>query len=200
MAWKPDYVALEDAKKWVRLKTTDTLDDAEIEIIISTASRAVDRHCNRQFGKTAGAETRYYTPWFDDERLRWIADVDDFMSTTGLVVTIGGVTTTTFTKEPINASQDGKPWEALAFDPATASVVPRGVEYEVAVTANPFGWTNIPPDVAFATRLQISRFLIRRDSPYGIAGTPEQQLRLLSKLDPDVAVALSDLIRARAVG
>lgn len=200
MVWKPDYVVLDEAKKWVRVKVTDTLDDTELAIIISSASRAIDDHTNRQFGKTAGAETRLYTAWFDDERWCWCVDVDDFMSAVGLVVTVGGVTATTFTKEPVNAAAEGVPWTMLTFDARTAPVLPTGTDYEVSVTANPFGWTAFPPPVTLGARLQISRFLIRRDSPYGLAGTPEQQLRLLSKLDPDVAVALRGLVRPRRAG
>lgn len=199
MAWKPDYVLLAEAKKWVRIKPSDTLDDAELALIIKAASRGIDRHCNRQFGKTTGAEQRFYSAWYDDEQDRWIVDVDDFQTAVGLVVTIGGVATTEYTKEPINAAQDGKPWEWLSIA-RTAAVVPTGEGFEVAVTANPFGWTAFPDEVPLGTRLQISRFLARRDSPYGIAGSPQAQLRLLSRLDPDVVVALSSVVRPRMPG
>jgi hypothetical protein len=38
-----------------------------------------------------------------------------------------------------------------------------------------------------ATKIQASRLFIRRQSPFGIAGTPELgTVRLSSRLDPDV--------------
>jgi hypothetical protein len=45
-----------------------------------------------------------------------------------------------------------------------------------------------PAPVKLACMLQASRLVKRRDSPFGVAGSPEfgSELRLLSKLDPDV--------------
>ena len=62
----------------------------------------------------------------------------------------------------------------------------------VEVTAK-WGWTATPPAVVNANLILASRFLKRRDSPFGMAGSPEMgnELRLLSKLDPDVAVMLA---------
>jgi hypothetical protein len=198
MVWKPDYVVLADAKKWVRIN--DVIDDTELAVIITAACQGINDHCHRQFGKTAGAEERFYTAWFDSERWRWVVDVDDFMSAAGLVVTIGGVAATGFTKEPVNAAAEGMPWTSLSWDARTAAVLPTGAEFEVSVTANPFGWTAVPASVTLGARLQISRFLARRDSPYGIAGSNESQLRLLSHLDPDVSVSLRGLVRPLKVG
>jgi len=67
----------------------------------------------------------------------------------------------------------------------------------MVITANPWGWSAVPVPVKEATYLQASRFHSRRDSPYGIAGSPDQgsELRLLSRVDPDVAVSLSDFVR-----
>ena len=43
-----------------------------------------------------------------------------------------------------------------------------------------------------ATLLQASRLAARRDSPFGVAGSPDagSEMRLLARVDPDVAVAL----------
>lgn len=196
MVWKPDYVTLPEGKGFVRIN--DALDDAELSVIITAASRGIDDHCNRQFGVVA-AEARLYTATFDYDRWRWVIDVDDFMSTAGGSVTIGGVVTTDYVKEPVNAAQEGKPWTALSIDGRTGTVLPTGVEYEVSAVM-PWGWTAVPPTVKLGTRLQLSRFLARRDSPYGIAGTGDTQLRLLSRLDPDVAVSLRGFVRPRKVG
>jgi len=198
MAWAPDYITATQLKSYARI--TDAADDAEIGFAITAASRAVDQHCNRQFGLVA-AEARLYTAWYHYERCRWVVDVDDFQSVVGLVVTIGGVATTTFTKEPRNAAAKGKPWERIVFDLAPSATPSYVDNYEVSVVA-PWGWTTQPVPVTQASLLQASRFLSRRDSPYGIAGSPEQgsELRLLSRVDPDVGVSLRGLVRPRAVG
>lgn len=198
MAWKPDYITSAELKSYLRI--FDTVDDAEIAVAVTAASRAIDDHCNRQFGKVDAAEERLYTARPDYERGRWVVDIDDLMTATGLVVTIAGVATTAFTKEPVNAAPKTRPWTRLVVD-SDSPVTPTGDPYEVSATAV-WGWTAVPVAVKQAARLQGSRFHSRRDSPYGIAGSPDQgsELRLLSRVDPDVGVSLRDYRRPRAVG
>jgi len=199
MTWQPDYVDLVDFRAFVNVG--DTVDDAELGLALTSASRAIDDHCNRQFGQVAAAEERFYTARIDHERCAWVVDVDDFMSVIGLVVVITDVgTVTTFTKEPVNAAAKGRPWERLLFTDSS-EFTPTGAPHEVAVTAL-WGWSAVLEQVQNATMLQGSRFASRRNSPYGVAGSPDQgsELRLLSRVDPDVAVSLRGLRRTRAVG
>jgi len=200
MAWAPDYVTSAELKAYARI--TDTVDDAEVAVAITAASRAVDEHCNRQFGLLAAAEAWSFTAWPDFHRGRWVVDIEDLQTTTGLIVEVPTVgTTTAFTKEPVNAAAKGKPWTRLVFD-VDASVLPVSTNlYAVTVTGK-WGWTTVPVQVEQATLLQASRFLSRRESPYGIAGSPDQgsELRLLSRVDPDVGVSLRGLVRPRVVG
>ena len=60
-------------------------------------------------------------------------------------------------------------------------------------------WTPISPlsIVGLTGVPEASRWFARRNSPYGIAGSPEMgsELRLLAKLDPDVAVMLAGKVR-----
>lgn len=193
MAWAPDYITLSEMKAFLR--DGETIDDVQIGVAITAASRAIDRHTNRQFGVVAAAEERLYTGRYDRRRCRWVVEVDDFQSTTNLAVEVDGETGATYTKEPVNAAVKGRPWTTLAFD-SDSPVVPTGAEHEVAVTAL-WGWTAVPVPVKQATYLQASRFLNRRDSPYGIAGSPDvgSEMRLLARLDPDVSVSLGPFIR-----
>lgn len=197
MAWAPDYVSASDLKSYVRIGDTD--DDVQIGLAISAASRAVDRATHRQFGVTASAEDRYYTAFYDEVRLQWVVPIDDVQTSTGLTVAAGvlgsEVTITDYRKVPVNAAAEGKPWTELIVGSASATQ-PTDLEFGVKVHAT-FGWTAVPSAVKQATLLQASRFLTRRNSPYGIAGSPEvgSELRLLAKLDPDVEVALRDYRR-----
>lgn len=201
MAWKPDYITSAEAKLFADDSTS--AHNADWAVAVTAASRAIDGHCNRQFGKVDSAIERLYTPWYDAQRCRWIIEVDDFMTTTSLVLEIGGEATIEFRKEPVNAAADGMPWTQLVLDPATASVVPTGDEYEASVVAI-WGWTSVPSAVSEAARLQVNRLASRRQSPFGVAGSPDagSEVRLLSRLDPDVENILNKagLVRPRSVG
>jgi hypothetical protein len=198
VAWAPDYITLAEAKAYAVDGTTGS--DADIAVAITAASRSIDDYCNRQFGKVAAAEERFYTPWPDLDRGVWVVDTDDFMTTTGLVVKVDGDATIQFRKEPVNAAAESKPWTRITIDPATASIVPVGTDFEVSVTAV-WGWTTVPVAVTAAARLQFNRINKRRLSPHGIAGSPElgTELRFLARVDPDVAVSLRGYVRPRAV-
>lgn len=203
MTWKPDYVTSAQLKAHLRI--TDAADDASIALVITAASRAIDKSTNRQFGLNGSAVARTYRWDGSYVDCRPAVAIDDLMTTTGLVVKLDtaqdGTYTTTVTNGtdfdlwPFNAAMDGKPWTHLVFR-SLASQYPTGVSREVQVTAN-YGWSTVPAIIQEACLVQAGRFFVRRDSQYGIAGSPETgtELRLLDRLDPDVAVMLSTVRR-----
>lgn len=200
MAWAPDYITAAELKAFLRI--SDTADDAQVAFAITAASRAVDEHCNRQFGKVASAEERFYTARYDYDRGVWVVDIDDLDDVTGLAIEVDGTALTggNYTLEPVNAVVKGMVWTRLLVS-AESSVQPTGEANEVAMTA-PWGWTTTLVAVKQASLVQASRFFSRRDSPYGVAGSPDQgsEMRLLSRVDPDVGVALRKYRRPRKVG
>lgn len=199
MAWTPDYATPSELAAYMRIGDTD--DDVQLGLAITAASRAIDQACRRQFGQVDTATARVYTARYDALLTRWVVDLDDLMDQTGLVVEIdtsgdGEYTAvgTGFTFRPVNAAADGEPWTMLALSTAIGtSVVADGVR----VTAL-WGWSAVPSAVKQACLLQASRLVARRDSPFGIAGSPEvgSELRLLAKVDPDVEVTLRPYKRA----
>lgn len=202
MGWAPSYAAAAELRAFRRI--TSTADDAMLGLALAASSRAVDRASNRQFGLVDAPVARYYTARWDRELCRWQARIDDLMSTVGLVVAVdtagdgtyaGTIATSACVFAPRNAEADGRPWEWVAFR-ETSATQPTGAEDELRITA-PWGWSSIPDPVKQATLLQASRLLGRRDSPFGIAGSPDQgsELRLLAKLDPDVAVNVASFRR-----
>lgn len=193
MAWQPSYVSVAELASFVRIG--DAVDDVQLGLAIGAASRSIDRHCNRQFGVVAAAEERSYTACWDRRRGRWLIHVDDLMTVTGLTVTVDAGAIEDFVLEPVNAAQKARPWETLVVSPESA-VKPSSDEYGVTVEAL-WGWTTVPDPVKQATLLQASRLFSRRGSPYGIAGSPEQgsELRLLARVDVDVAVSLGPFTR-----
>lgn len=187
--WKPDYAELLAVKDFLRIDADDTSDDAHITHAITAASRAVDRHCRRQFGLVDDPELRLYTAEW--HRRGALVVVDDLMDLTGISVQVSGVDVVPERWWPVNAPQDGAPW--------TRVYLPRGTSCSpdaVGITA-PWGWSSFPATVVEATTLQSTRFVKRRDAAFGVAGSPEigSELRLLAKVDPDVAVMLADYVR-----
>lgn len=195
MAWEPDYCTNAELFHFVAVNDADikTDDAAEVALAIAGASRAIDLHCNRQFGIDAAPTTRLYRSRLCSPRTRTVK-IDDLMSLGAVVVTTNdaALTPVTYTPMPINNAAKGKPWTYLRL----TSHLPTVDFEDIAVTAS-FGWTAVPQSVKQATLLQASRFLARREAPFGIAGSPEvgSEMRLLARVDPDVGVAVGKYVR-----
>jgi hypothetical protein len=190
MAWRPDYITLTELKDVIDVD--DAVDDVFLSRIPSAASRAVDRCCGRQFGLVDAPQERYYavkrTTRF--ERYGYWARIDDLMSTTGLI--LPDEVDTDYRLYPLNAQQEGKPWEYILLTGDYS-----GDDDDLLAMTAPWGWTEVPDAVVMATFLQANRWSSRKDSPFGISGSPDQagELRLLERVDPDVKVSLRDYRR-----
>jgi hypothetical protein len=201
-----DYATLAELKRYLRIPPeddADTIDDAELQVALTAASRAVDRNTLRAFGVESTPVARVFTAKLHDRASRRCeVRIDDLMTTTGLAVKVDldgtlefatVVAATDFRLSPLNAAADGRPWEVIVFN--RGAVVPTG-EGAVQVTAT-WGWTAVPATIKKATLLQASRFYKRRDAPFGVAGSPDMgsEMRLLAKVDHDVEVMLGDYRR-----
>lgn len=200
MPLRPDYVTSAQLKAHLRI--TDAADDLSIALVITAASRAIDKSTGRQFGLNGSAVARTYT-WNGAyiDCLPALA-IDDVMTPTGLVVKIDqagqgtyGTALTAVDPWPFNAAADSRPWTHLVWR-SYASGFPGRRSQAVQVTAN-WGWTAVPEIVQEACLIQAARLFVRRDSQYGVAGSPEfgSELRLLERLDPDVALMLQTVRR-----
>lgn len=187
MAWAPDYLTVAQLREYAGV--SGNARPGELADIVTSASRAVDRACRRQFGKLTVAAIRYYEATYDRDVQVYRADIEDLQDTTGLVVTDpdgSAVAAADYTLLPRNAAADGKPY--------TAILVPSAGLYSLSGL---WGWSAVPAAVPLAVRLQGSRWVHRRESPWGIAGSPDSggELRLLERLDPDVATSLRGYMR-----
>lgn len=187
MALTNCYCTLSDLK--TSLAIEDIQDDTALEAAILTASRMVDDYTGRFFyrdGTTGAPVTRYYTPndW-------WICNTDDFISLNEIATDENfdqSYTTvwaaTDYMVEPVNNPRRGWPYTRLLA--IGSYLFPRLYPQTVRIKAV-WGWSSIPNEIQMATKLQASRLFIRRQSPFGIAGTPDLgTVRLSSRLDPDV--------------
>jgi hypothetical protein len=201
VAWEPDYVTAAELK--AELGISDGVDDTWCASVVTAASRAVDRHCSgdlrRQFGQIDAAAVRYYRVTYRVELDRWVAQIDDLMTTTDLeVLNLADESLTGYVLYPRNAAADGRPWTRLRLAEGASYSWPDN-DAEIAVTAK-WGWSAVPATVKTATMMQAMRFYARRDSPYGVAGSPDlgSELRLLQKVDADVGVMLTGFVRPGA--
>lgn len=199
MPWAPDYLTLAEAKAYLRV--SDVLDDAEISVWVTAASRAVDRYCNRQFGQLAVPAARTYrrAPVYDPTLGLWCYEIDDLQDVTGFLVDGVAYASSGAVLLPDNAPAEGRPWTRLGV--AAAPALPYPGSPAASVLTGRWGWAATPAQVTAATRLQVSRWHFRRDAPSGVAGSPDSgsELRLLARLDPDVKTSLIGLSRRRMV-
>jgi len=198
MAWAPDYADTDDLGHYLGIP--DDADDVELALAITAASRAIDRYTGRQFGSADA--TRYYTPEWDRNACQWRVSIDDIIGQpTSVMVDYAGAGQYTgevlsYRLLPVNAPADGLPYTELAIT-RQSLVQPVARGYSVAVLGEPWGWAAVPEAVEQACLMQASRLFARRGSPFGIAGSPEvgSELRLLARVDPDVAVVLNPYVR-----
>jgi hypothetical protein len=208
------YTDLDTFRTFLRTAAVaDDLDDPDSPIetlALEAAARAIDHACGRDFRPAGAVATaRYFTPYHRDTARgiidypsvyyrRAILPIDDVFDLTGMTVYYdvtgnGGFTGTAITAYragPLNAPGRGMPYTQLAFDSGT---YPPTHADSVKVTAL-WGWAADPPTtIAQANLIQGARFFKRRDAAFGIAGSPDMgnELRLLAKLDPDVALMVS---------
>jgi len=185
------YCTLAELK--ASLNITDAVDDTALEAAITAASRMIDDYTERFFyanGTSQSPVTRYYTALdaytinVDDiTTVTEIATDDNFDFTYGTVFT-----TSDFMVEPINNPIKGFPYNRLLA--IGSYIFPYQLPQAVRVKGV-WGFTAVPPEVNMATLIQSSRLFGRRQSPFGIAGSPEMgTVRLYSRLDADVEVLL----------
>lgn len=185
MTWAPDYVSVAELKDYLRI--TGNADDAVVALWCTTASRNVDDFCGRQFGQVVGLETREYTAVWDRHLGCFVAEIDDVQAVDALVVMDENATEITdFTFGPVNAVKKGRPYERIF----------SRVGGRLLIQA-PWGWSAVPPPVKLGLMLQGNRLKARRNSPFGVAGSPEEgnEIRLLAQLDPDFKTSLKPFVR-----
>ncbi len=191
MAITNGYCTLAELK--ASLNITDAVDDTALEAAITAASRMIDDYTERFFyvnGSVGSPVTRYYTaldPYtinIDDiTTVSEVATDDNFDFTYGTVFT-----TSDFMVEPINNPIKGFPYSRLLA--IGSYIFPYQLPQAVRVKGV-WGFTAVPAEVNMAALIQSSRLFGRRQSPFGIAGSPEMgTVRLYSRLDADVEVLL----------
>lgn len=195
MAWAPKYATDAEVASVILEVTGLEESDPWIGLVNEAASRAVDSHTKRQFGLLADP-AQVLCPDMYYRGGRWVVSIPDLMTTVGLVVDVAGTTVTDgYRLGPPTAAIAGRPWTRLEL-PLDAYYT-WGTDGPEALLTGKWGWSAVPSTVKAAELLQVQRFYMRRGSPFGVAGSPDvgSELRLLSKVDPDVGVMLHSYTR-----
>ena len=180
--------------------TGSTFLEADATQALATASRAVDKLCDRRFYlyDASNEQTRYYTP------LRPVTlEIDDLVSLTSLQTDQDGdgVFETTWTLHtdfelgPDNADQDGRPWERIVLKQRSLTVFAVGLARSVQVVGS-FGWATVPDGIVSLTGILAHRILLRaRIAPLGVVGPGTDAAVKLARQDPDVMLLVRDFDR-----
>lgn len=191
MALTNAYCTLAELK--ASLAITDNVDDTPLEAAITATSRMIDDYTGRFFyrnGTTESPVARYYTPldpWTmnmdDNYTITEVATDDNFNQTWDTVWS-----TSDYMLEPVNNPQRG--WPVNRILAIGRYVWPYYLPQSCRITGI-WGWASTPAEVNMATLIQAARLFTRRQSPFGIAGSPDLgTVRLSAKLDADVETLL----------
>lgn len=193
---------------WMGIDDSD--DDTLLQAAIDSAQIAVNAWCGRSFEVNTNATARvFYTP---DP---YIAYVDDFQSSSGLIVQsdMGDTgtydttwtATTDYTLEPNNNYSDGVTgWPYYKICAVGSRYFPTGSmgsrrRPRLQVVAK-WGWAAIPAAVVEATYIKAARLFRRKDAPetsggFEAGGFSVPLIRVSVREDPDVIALLAPYVR-----
>lgn len=191
MAITNGYVTRADVQNALGLGTATLVPDSEeIDQVITSVSRAIDDYCGRFFYSVAGtvtftADDYLFLPIGDWSAVSSVKTDENNDGTCEVTLTSG-----TDYRLATNKVVPGWPYTAIQITSFGSHTLPLGVTEGVEVVGTR-GWTAVPEPVKAAALLQSTRVHARRQTPYGVAGSPEGGIvRLLSRLDPDVELML----------
>lgn len=167
------YIDAEDLKN--RLDIDDDEDMVRLVGAVDAATHGVNTFCGRQFNDAGSVTARVFKATSD-----CLAYVDDFSTTTGLVIKTDddddGIyertwTTSDYELEPLNGVVDGVPgwpyWRIRHV--GTGRGFPQLRRAGLQVSAR-WGWAAVPANVTEATRIAAEEIFKLRDTPFGVGG------------------------------
>jgi hypothetical protein len=204
-----EYVTATELRN--RLKIPDTVDDIELTLACSAASKQIEDHCGRRFWQDAEVVVRQF--YADSPTVCLLDDGDeqaDISTTTGLVVKIDEAGDGTFSTAltistdfilwPLNAEDrvPARPYEEVRLVNNYHFPRPANGRPGVQITAK-FGWAAVPDKVKQAALVQATLLFRSKDSVFGVIPVGEVATGRLPALHPIARALLGGLGRA-AVG
>lgn len=200
MALGADYITRQELKSYMGLE--GTTDDALVDDAISSASREIERHCNRQFNDSGAVSARRYRATRCDE----IA-VDDFWTTTGFILEIDvngdgtswtTVAATEYELTPLNRMVNGVEWVYWKIEMVGSTKLPVSRRACVRVTAQ-WGWEELPSDVKQAVKMLASDTFQVKDSRMGVAGSDQFGTIVRVRSNSLVEAKLKNFVRKKVL-
>lgn len=174
------YATLDEMKTYLSLTGQSAADD-QLTDALNSASREIERHCDRQFNRTETATARVFKP--STSSACW---VDDFYSASGLVLKtdadLDGVFETTWVAadyelNPLNGIVGGQVGWAYSKIRAVGTTNrfplwcgPRTATVELTAL---WGWESVPAPVKQACLILAAMAFQLKDAPLGVAGMGE---------------------------
>jgi hypothetical protein len=169
------YASLSELKAYLGI--TDTAEDPQLQDSLITASRSIEHICGRRFWPDQTATARLFQPRDAD-----VVNVDDFWTSTGLVVAVDDSDSGTYSRtltaadyvlEPFNGVNDGEPgWPYYRLGATNSGWPSRSRRPSVQVTAK-WGWAAIPGPIKQACVYLAEETFKMKGSPFGVAATDQ---------------------------
>lgn len=176
MALGDSYATLAELK--TRLDIADTTDDDRLTASLASASREIEAWCGRQFNDAGAASARVFPATGCT-----LAVVDDFSTTTGLIVATDGDDDGTYETTwassdyelaPLNGVVAGlSGWPYWRIRAVGSWTFPTGHRRAVVQVTARWGWTAVPTPVKEACLMIAAETFKIGDAPFGVAGFGE---------------------------
>jgi hypothetical protein len=195
MAIVNGYLTIDEAVSYIGVN--ETRDTTELEDVVTSVSRLIDRYCGRQFFQSTATARTFdsldglhveFGPFNDLVSATTVAyDSNDDGTYESTVSASGYQLLPTTNTAPID-----EPYTALKlingstfpYSPAASGRV--GL---IRITGN-WGWGEVPAEVKQAARLMVAEVAKLQDAPLGIAGMGEYGVTRVSRYMPARAVQL----------
>lgn len=193
MALGDTYAEIADLKPRLGIDLANTDYDDQLQDAVDSASREIERWCNRQFNKQTSATARKFAA-----TSKYCAVIDDFHTEADLVIKSmtddDGVFDKTwasseFELRPANgvvSGQTGWPfWRIKAVSGETFPLaVPGERAFRLEVTAQ-WGWDAVPSPVRQACLMLAAKNFMMKDAPLGLLGNSMNEFGATARVMDD---------------
>lgn len=195
------YCTEQELRTWMS-DPGSVLPSAIIQDAINATSRMIDNYCGRRFWKDLSPTTRRYQVTEND-----IAWIEDISSTDDLVIKTDEYGDQSFSTTWLDTDYEMSPYnEEVDVDTPHAfyrihaignKQFPVNSRLRTLQVTGTFGWTAIPDQIHQACLMKSNILVIRKDSPYGLAGFSEfGVVRITRTEDPEVTRLLGPFMKS----
>jgi hypothetical protein len=192
------YCTEDELRAW--MGDTGTILSSEVLVgAINAASRVIDDFCARRFWQDSGLVARDFR--VRDSSVAWIHDVGDLTGMSVATDDMGdGSFSTLWDSSDYELSpypqDDSSPHAYYRIHSFGRSFPVNDYRRTLRVTAK-WGWEAIPDQIHQACLMKANILVLRKDSPYGVAGFSEfGVVRLLRIEDPEITRLLAPFVRS----